>query len=145
MRRWVCCIGLFAVGCVVWIREPTAYREELVELVEPREDRIQTCYEDVLAREQARIETEERAAQGPYADIGPAVTEKMKRMAGDVIVDVVVAPKTGDIDVTLDEEATTAPSAVAGCVLGGLDGLTLAPADEREGRVALSFALKPTR
>ena len=136
------CAGMLALGCVVWIREPVAYREEIVELVEVRDEAIASCYQDVLERRQRAAEKFERAVQGPYADIGSAVAARVADLHGDVGVQFVAARRTGVITAALVPDATTAPPEVAACVVEQVQGLHLEPADERDGRVTLLFRLK---
>jgi hypothetical protein len=142
IRRAAALPTLLALGCVVWIREPAAYREELIELVDTREKPVHACYESLLERRQAQIEAEEREAQGPYADIGPAVSSRLGALQGDVVVDFTVKPDSGAIVTALVPAKTTAPDDVVQCVLGSIQGMTLEPPDKREGRVALTFALQ---
>ncbi|MEM6993490.1 MAG: hypothetical protein AAF721_23450 [Myxococcota bacterium] len=133
---------VFAAGCVVWIREPEAYRDEIVELVEVRDEAIAGCYDAVLAQAQHEAEKIERADQGPYADIGPAVKARTGDLHGTVGVRFVAARRTGAITASLVPEATTAPQGVADCVVEHVGGLQLEPADERDGRVTLLFRLE---
>jgi hypothetical protein len=107
------------------------------------EEPATACYEALLEVAQQRIEREERAAQGPYADIGPAVTSRVGALAGAVVLDVTVAPRTGILAAgAVDAKRTTAPKEVADCVAGAVRGLRLEPADRREGRVRLRVDLR---
>ena len=134
---------LLGAGCVVWVRDPGAYREELIELVEVKDEPIKACYEAALQRHQLAFEAEEREAQGPYADIGPAVKTRTAELKGDVVVSFTVAAKTGKITAAVDEKATTAPADLARCVSDALQDLKLDPPDENKGTLVLTFSLKP--
>lgn len=129
------------MGCVVYLRDPEHLEEEAVEIVEGHgSEDLATCYERHLAAVQREIEAQERGKQGPYEDIGPAVSGRVKEYGGVVVVSFTVDKKTGDFSQpTVVEEATTAPEPLVGCVLESLEGLKLEPPDERDGQVTLAW------
>jgi hypothetical protein len=124
------------------MREPEAFRDESIEMIQATEPALERCYGELLEREQAAAETAERAAQGPYADIGPAVTQRVAALQGEVVVAFRIEKKTGRI---LDPRpvfaATTAPEPVVACVLASLGDLRLEPPDEREAELELAWKL----
>jgi len=133
---------LLTTGCVVWMREPDAYRAEIVERVETRDETVQACYDALLVRRQSEIEAEERASQGPYADIGPVVSARVNELQGNVVATVTVGADTGKMTMAVDAAGTSAPPEVAQCVLDSMDALSIAPPDKREGTVTLAFVLQ---
>jgi hypothetical protein len=132
-----------ALGCVLLIREPEAYQEDVVELVSAGDDAIQACYDQVLQARQSTIEVTEREAQGPYADIGPAIESQLAAEQGLVVVRFEVEAKTGKLhDPRVDAAQTTASAPAVDCVLASLEGLVLEDPDHKAADVTLAWQLK---
>lgn len=137
------------LGCVLLIREPQAYQEDVIELVFAGDEAVSVCYEQALQDRQLAIERTEREAQGLYADIGPAVTEQIRKEAGLVVVRFRVEAGTGKLtDPQVDATQTTAPAIAVECVLASLDGLVLEDPDHKAADVTLAWKMsvgKPKR
>jgi hypothetical protein len=105
------------VGCGGKARSPDIYRADTQQLLDMHSTQLRGCYNEALATNAT--------------------------LAGTVKVHFVVAKKTGAItDVKLDP-ASTAPEPIGRCVLQALEGLTLSPADRRDGRATFEYAFQP--
>jgi hypothetical protein len=112
----VVALAAFA-GCGGKARSPETYRADTQQLLDVRTSQLRGCYDQALAKDAT--------------------------LAGTVKVHFVIAKKTGVItDMKLDP-ASTAPEPVGRCVLQALEGLTLAPADRREGRATFEYSFQP--
>lgn len=142
MRRIAYLIVIPLLGCITYIRDPENLEIEVVELVEEREEALSNCYDEQLAKAQFDIELTERKKQGPYADIGPAVTEQVSRLNGTVVLSFFIDKKTGNFSrLTVEPTSTAAPPLVQ-CVVNTLQTLKLDPADQRTGKVTLAWDFK---
>ncbi len=110
----VVALVLGTVGCSYYARSPEKYREATRELIESNRPAIEACYTNALKNQQD--------------------------LTGRVAIMFSVQPETGVITNTrVDEAQTTAPEPLAQCVVQAVEGLTLAPADEREGQATFYF------
>jgi hypothetical protein len=104
-------------GCSCLARDAETYRADTRTVLETRNDALKTCYDEALKAD-------------------PAVS-------GDVVVTFKVEKKTGKLmDAAADPARTTAPSALSDCIVKSLDGLTLAPVDQRQGDATFSWSFK---
>ncbi|AUX37063.1 MULTISPECIES: AgmX/PglI C-terminal domain-containing protein [Sorangium] len=98
-----------SAGCSFAVRNAEMYRDDTAALLETRRDEIRACYDAELAR-------------NPGAQ-------------GKVAVDFTVLEDSGRItNVAVDPAGTTASDEVASCVVKAIDGLVLAPPDEKQGK-----------
>jgi hypothetical protein len=105
---------LGAAGCSYYARSPEKYREATRELIDSNRPAIEACYTNAL--------------------------KTQKDLTGRVAILFSVQPETGIISNTrVDEAQTTAPEALSQCVVQAVEGLTLSPADEREGQATFFF------
>lgn len=138
-------LGLLLQGsaCVLLIREPEFYQEDVVELVESNEqkDALTACYETYLDARSIAVQAEQREENGLYTDIAPAVGKKLKAEdAGLVVISFKVAAKTGKLEQPrVDAERTTAPTQVADCVVSALEGLEMEEPDQYDGEITLAW------
>lgn len=109
MKGTLLVVASFALGaCSFAARSPEMYRDDTAKALATKSSDIQTCYDGVLKA-------------------NPAA-------AGTVTVKFDVETESGKIShVTVDKAKTTAPDPVADCVTRSIDGLTLAPPDQRKG------------
>jgi len=106
-------LALGAVGCSFQMRGPDEYRQVTAELLETRRAAVEACHADTLKT-------------------NPNAT-------GTVVVHFFVAEETGRIsDVEVLPETTAAP-ALAECVVSNLEGLSLAPPDQRKGDATFAY------
>jgi hypothetical protein len=113
----VVAIPLSVSACSRAARSPDAYRDDTAALLETTHEAVRTCYDDVLKRQPG--------AQGTVA-----VRFKVAEDSGRLV------------DVAVDPAGTTAPPPVAQCVTSHIDGLTLMPADIREGQATFVWLFK---
>lgn len=105
---------LGAVGCSYYARSPEDYRKVTRELIEGNRPAIESCYTEAL--------------------------KAQKDLTGRVAIKFSVQPETGMISNTqVDAAQTTAPDSLAQCVVQAVEGLQLAPPDEREGQATFYF------
>lgn len=108
------CALTASVGCSFYARSPAEYSEETTKLLETKSEELKSCYDEVL--------------------------ESDGKAKGLVAVDFLVEAKTGAIkEATVDKAKTTAPESLQKCVLTVMDGLTLDPPDQREGKASFSY------
>jgi hypothetical protein len=106
--------ALGVVGCSFAVRSPAKYREDTRAVIESNRPAIEACYTEALKDEQG--------------------------LTGRVSIMFSVQPETGIITNTrVDEAQTTAPEQLAQCVVQAVDGLKLAPPDEKEGQATFFF------
>ncbi|KYF76465.1 hypothetical protein BE20_13295 [Sorangium cellulosum] len=98
-----------SAGCSFAVRNAEMYRDDTAALLDTRRDEIRACYDAELARN--------------------------PRAQGKVAVDFTVLEDSGRItNVAVDPAGTTASDEVASCVVKAIDGLVLAPPDEKQGK-----------
>ncbi|HMI83463.1 MAG TPA: AgmX/PglI C-terminal domain-containing protein [Polyangiaceae bacterium] len=109
MKSTLLLAACFAVGaCSFAARSPEMYRDDTGRALATKQEEIRACYDGVLKG-------------NPSA-------------GGTVAVKFDVETESGKIShVTVDKTKTTAPDPVAECVMRSIDGLTLAPPDQRKG------------
>ena len=95
-------------------REVATYRADTQQLLATHDDQLKSCYERAL--------------------------QANPQLAGKVTVHFVVERKTGAIT-KVDVDA--APDALAQCVLDGVKGLVLAPADRNDGDATFVYDFEP--
>ena len=104
-------------GCSCLARDAETYRADTRTVLETRNDAIKTCYDEALKADPA--------------------------LDGTVVVKCKVEKKTGRLlDIAADTERTKAPAALSDCIVKALDGLTLAPVDQRQGDATFSWTFK---
>jgi len=100
------CAGL--VGCSFYARGPDDYRSAVRGILETKRPDVEACYKRSY--------------------------EADKEAQGRVVAKFEVEPKSGKIvHPEVVAEGTTASDALKQCVLASLEGLTLAPPDQRKG------------
>lgn len=101
-------------GCSFAARSPDMYRDDTAALLETRSAQIKTCYDGLL--------------------------QSTPDLQGRVTVRFVVEPDTGNLsNVAADPAGTTAPEPLTKCVVDSLQGLVLAPPDQRQGNAAFVY------
>ncbi|MGK3994145.1 AgmX/PglI C-terminal domain-containing protein [Sorangium sp. So ce1024] len=124
MKQWVFGMVLLAsssatAGCSFALRSPEMYRDDTAALLATREEQIRACYDAELAK-------------NPGAE-------------GKVTVSFLVLEDSGRLtDIVVDEDATTASKEVASCVVQSIDGLVLAPPDEKKGKGKFTWEFTPS-
>ena len=114
-------LALFAAtaGCSFAARSPEMYRDDTAAVLETRKAQIKTCYDEVL--------------------------KTTKDAQGRVTVKFLVEHKTGQIkNIAPDPAGTTAPEPLTQCVVNSLQGLVLAPGDERDGDATFVYEFAPS-
>ncbi len=107
-------IASFAAGCSFIARDTETYKNETRTVLEAKNSTIVSCYDAALAANPS--------------------------LAGNVVVTFVVEKKTGNItNVAADPNTSTAPEGLQQCVVTALEGLALAPADQREGQATFTW------
>ncbi|HVH97675.1 MAG TPA: hypothetical protein VM869_03155 [Enhygromyxa sp.] len=102
-------------GCVMWMREPEFYGEELTELLEAHAEPIEACYDRYLSEQDATAK-------------------------GTVAVNFQVEKRTGVItDVEVDAQHSTAPEALASCVTDELAQTKLEPVDAKTAQASFTW------
>jgi hypothetical protein len=109
MKTTLLLAASLALGaCSFAARSPEMYRDDTGRALATKQEEIRSCYDGVLK-------------SNPSA--GGTVTVKFD-----------VETENGKIShVTVDKAKTTAPDPLAECVARSIDGLTLAPPDQRKG------------
>ena len=106
--------ALGVAGCSFMMRSPAQYRDDTRAVIDTNRPAIEACYTEALKNKQD--------------------------LTGRVSVMFSVQPETGIITNTrVDEAQTTAPEQLAQCVVQAVEGLTLAPPDEKEGQATFYF------
>lgn len=109
--------GLMA-GCSFHARDTETYKNDTRSVLEAKNSQIVGCYDKALAASPSQ--------------------------SGNVVVTFVVEKKTGAItNVAADPNQSTAPAGLQECVVGALEGLTLDPADRREGQATFTWTFSP--
>jgi outer membrane biosynthesis protein TonB len=118
LAAWIAGAALALVGCAV--RSPELYRDDTRKLLETKEPTLQACYD-------AELQT--------HRDAG-----------GKVIVRFTVDRETGKVsNPQIDDLSSTPNRTLRGCVLDALKGLTLAPADDRDGDATFTWEFQIAR
>jgi hypothetical protein len=109
-------ISSFALsGCVLWMRDPEFYTEELTELLEEHTEPIEACYDRYLGEHDAQA-------------------------AGALVVEFEVEKKTGALhNVEIVAERSTVPAGLAACVTDELAKLRLEPVDARTAQATFAW------
>jgi PBP1b-binding outer membrane lipoprotein LpoB len=108
------CGALALVGCSFYARGPDSYREAVRGMLETKRPDVEACYK--------RSYEADQSAQGR------------------VIAKFDVEPKSGKVvRPEIVNEGTTANEALKQCVLSSLEGLTLAPPDQRKGEATFTW------
>jgi hypothetical protein len=108
------CVALCSMGCSFMARSPEQYRDDTQALLESRQPQIKQCYDTAL--------------------------KTSSTLSGQVAVKFTVQAETGKImDPAIDPARTTAPEPLGQCVVQSLDGLVLAPPDERDGQATFVY------
>jgi hypothetical protein len=119
MRKSPLHLALFAltvgaVGCSVAARDANMYAQDTQKVLETRNSAIKACYDQALKTD--------------------------SKVAGTVTVKFTVKTETGDLtDIKVDAAGTTAPDALAQCVVTSIQGLKLAPPDDKEGLATFTW------
>lgn len=107
-------LALVTGACSFYARSPEQYRTDTTTLLDSKTAEISTCYDAAL-----------KATPGA---------------AGKVTVVFTVEEKTGKIsDAKADPGRTTAPQPLIDCVVNALNGLMLAPPDQRKGNATFEY------
>ncbi len=115
-RSFAVLVGILSMlsGCSFFARGPDDYRSAVRKVLDTRNAQVESCYRQALAAD-------------PNA-------------AGRVVVKFDVEPKTGNFaNPAVVEQETRASDAVKNCVLTSLDGLVLAPPDQRKGEATFAW------
>lgn len=103
-----------AAGCSFAARSPEMYRDDTAKVIATKQNEMRACYDGVL-----------KGSPG----VGGRVTVKFE-----------VDTEGGKIrKVAVDKAASTAPDAVGECVTKNLEGLAIAPPDQRVGQATFVF------
>jgi len=107
-------LAALSAGCSYYARGPEDYAKDTQQVLETRAADIKNCYDGLLKTD--------------------ATT------AGQVTIKFMVKAETGDIaNVEVDPANTTAPESLSMCVINALQGLKLAPPDERNGIASFTW------
>jgi len=107
-------LALVVGGCTFYARSPDQYRDDTSNLLSTKSAELNTCYDNAVKAEPAA--------------------------AGKVTVVFAVEKKTGKIiNVSADPARTTAPQSLVSCVVTSINGLVLAPPDQREGNATFEY------
>ena len=104
-------------GCTCLARDAETYKADTRNVLETRNRTIKDCYDVALTTD--------------------------PKLDGTVVVKFKVEKKTGKLlDIATDTARTQAPAALSDCIVKALDGLTLAPVDQRQGDATFSWTFK---
>jgi hypothetical protein len=107
-------IACVTSGCTFYARSPDKYRDDTSSLLATKSAELNTCYDNAA-----------KATPG---------------ISGKVTVKFTVEKKTGKIlNVTADPTRTTAPQPLIDCVVSSINGLVLAPPDQRDGDATFEY------
>jgi TonB family protein len=105
-------LTLASTGCAA--RSAEMYRDDTRKLLESKQGAIQDCYNDVLKQE--------------------------RTAGGKVVVRFTVKSDTGVIaDAKVDKAQSTGSKGLGQCIVKAIEGLTLDPADERDGDATFTW------
>lgn len=112
MKTAILSLVLLYAGCAV--RDASMYRDDTRKLLETKEPVLRQCYDAEL--------------------------QKDSKAGGKVVVSFVVKKDTGVLsDPKLDDLQSTPNRELRRCVMDALKGLTLEPADERDGEATFTW------
>lgn len=102
------------LGCTFYARSPDQYRDDTSNLLATKSAELNTCYDNA-------------------AKTTPGIS-------GKVTVKFTVEKKSGKVlNVTADPARTTAPQPLIDCVVNSINGLVLAPPDQRNGDATFEY------
>lgn len=102
-------------GCVLWMRDPEFYEQQVAELLESHAERIEACYDRYLSERDAEAR-------------------------GTVVVAFEVEKGTGRLtNIEVDAEQSTAPEGLAACVTEQLADSKLEPVDAKTARATFAW------
>jgi hypothetical protein len=105
-------IGFLA--CTFYARSPDQYRDDTSNLLATKSAELNTCYDNA--------------------------SKTTPGMSGKVTVKFTVEKKSGKVlNVTADPTRTTAPQPLIDCVVNSINGLVLAPPDQRNGDATFEY------
>jgi hypothetical protein len=101
-------------GCSFAARAPDSYRDDTQALLDTRNAQVKGCYDEAL--------------------------KTNKDLQGKVTIKLLVEHETGKVtNVAADPAGTTAPEQLTKCVVDSLQGLVLAPPDQRDGDASFVY------
>jgi hypothetical protein len=107
-------LASMSAACSFMARDTETYKNDTRTSLEAKNSAVVGCYDTALAANPSQ--------------------------SGNVVVTFVVEKKTGAItNVSADPNQSTAPEALQQCVVTALEGLTLDPADRREGQATFTW------
>jgi long-subunit acyl-CoA synthetase (AMP-forming) len=107
-------LASMSAACSFVARDTDTYKNDTRTVLESKNSAVVACYDSALAANPSQ--------------------------SGNVVVTFVVEKKTGAItNVSADPNQSTAPEALQNCVVTALEGLTLDPADQREGQATFTW------
>jgi hypothetical protein len=102
------------LGCTFYARSPDQYRDDTSNLLATKSAELNTCYDDA--------------------------SKTTPGISGKVTVKFTVEKKSGKVlNVTADPTRTTAPQPLIDCVVNSINGLVLAPPDQRNGDATFEY------
>lgn len=105
-------------ACSFAARSPDMYRDDTAALLETRSEQVRACYDTAL--------------------------KTTPNLSGRVTILFTVETDTGNLsEIQPDPAGTTAPETLTRCVVDSLQGLVLAPADQRTGKAAFIYDFTP--
>lgn len=108
-------LGVCLTGCSFAARNDQMYLKDTRELLQTRDGAISSCYDNALKADE--------------------------KAAGTVTVRFKVEAETGHIvDPQVDADNSSASSTLSDCVVAALEGLTLEPADARDGDATYTWS-----
>jgi hypothetical protein len=109
---------VFIAACSAHVRSPETYRNDTQRVLETRNARVKSCYDEALAAD--------------------------ANVSGVVTVRFIVEKKTGTFTkATIDPTKSTATEPLVLCVLNAVNGLKLEPPDKNEGQATFVYELRP--
>lgn len=102
-----------STACSFVMRDQATYRSDTRQVLEQRQSKVSSCYEEQLERDQT--------------------------VEGTTVVNFVVEAKTGQFLQAEVDPSSTAPEPLNQCILAALDGLALDPEDQRQGNATFTW------
>jgi hypothetical protein len=114
--RGILILGLSALsGCVLWMRDPEFYAEELTELLEANTEPIEACYDGYLSAQDAEAK-------------------------GALVVEFEIEKGTGALQhIEVVAKRSTVPESLAACVTDELAKLRLEPVDAKTAHATFTW------
>lgn len=110
--------SFLTMGCTFYARSAEQYRDDTTQVLATKTQEIGNCYDAALKASPAS--------------------------AGKVTVQFTVEEKSGKIaDAKADPARTTAPQPLVDCVVNAINGLVLAPPDQRKGLATFEYDFTP--